>query len=446
MVLSKREIEFEFEHAEDGSGQFLASGNVIATLRDMVAAGNIDEAARFYQGCSSSVAAELLQDLEAGASKRLILQFAEMLSKAKDYHSAGMCAELAGDMQGAAKHHEKAHDFLRSGEFYLGQGNIEKAAQVAERQGAFKRAASLWLKVDDKVRAARNYERANLNLEAAKILIELQRFKQAVLTLQSIPVGADDWLEAYWLMGSVLEDGKRPGLAATVYLTVLRRTKLDKDTVRFYYRLAELYEAGGRLGEAQYLYRRVAEYRSDFSRVQDRLETIEGDEELVDLNESVDSEEVLTTVDAHFHLLGALPIFQELSLDELRMIYTALEKRSFKRGEVLIAKGQPSEALYVVLSGAVRVSDAGPTGAEVIIQELGSGEYLGEMSLVDAGLTSANVVAATSVEVFRLSKSDFIDLIESSDSIAFRFYKGLAALLSRRLRATTQRLTSTPNS
>ena len=69
---------------------------------------------------------------------------------------------------------------------------------------------------------------------------------------------------------------------------------------------------------------------------------------------------------------------------------------------------------------------------------------MGEMSLVDAGLTSADVIAATNVEVFQLSKSDFVDLIESSDSIAFRFYKGLAALLSRRLRATTQRVTSTP--
>ncbi|MED5621128.1 Crp/Fnr family transcriptional regulator [Ideonella sp. BN130291] len=55
--------------------------------------------------------------------------------------------------------------------------------------------------------------------------------------------------------------------------------------------------------------------------------------------------------------------------------------RSFPANAILINEGDTTESLYIVLSGRVKAYSAGDSGREVVLNELGPGEYLGELSL-----------------------------------------------------------------
>src|SRR5882672_10797122 len=75
----------------------------------------------------------------------------------------------------------------------------------------------------------------------------------------------------------------------------------------------------------------------------------------------------------------------------LRTIADRGRVRSFPRNVIIINEGDPGDALYVILSGKVKVYSANAQGKEVVLNILGPGEYVGEMAL-DAGLRSASVI------------------------------------------------------
>lgn len=55
--------------------------------------------------------------------------------------------------------------------------------------------------------------------------------------------------------------------------------------------------------------------------------------------------------------------------------------RQFPANAILINEGDSTDSLYIVLDGRVKVYSAGESGREIILSELGPGEYLGELSL-----------------------------------------------------------------
>lgn len=55
--------------------------------------------------------------------------------------------------------------------------------------------------------------------------------------------------------------------------------------------------------------------------------------------------------------------------------------RSYPAHAILINEGDTTESLYIVMSGRVKAYAAGEKGREVVLDELGPGEYFGELSL-----------------------------------------------------------------
>lgn len=71
--------------------------------------------------------------------------------------------------------------------------------------------------------------------------------------------------------------------------------------------------------------------------------------------------------------------------------------RSFEKGETLFHEGETADALYILLSGRLKVFTRDRSGRELIYNTLGPGEFLGEL-LLDGGVRSASVRAATRAE------------------------------------------------
>src|SRR5262245_44991757 len=111
-----------------------------------------------------------------------------------------------------------------------------------------------------------------------------------------------------------------------------------------------------------------------------------------------------------------LYILTKLSDDDVEWLSLAGERQWLEIGTTLIRAGEPVEALIFVLEGQVAVSIAG-LGE---VARLGSGEILGEMSLVDESPPSATVTVVAPTQILAVDKQRLVDRLESNAAFAAR--------------------------
>ncbi len=105
------------------------------------------------------------------------------------------------------------------------------------------------------------------------------------------------------------------------------------------------------------------------------------------------------------------PLFAAFTKEEFGAIVDRLEPLQFMAGERMIAEGDEGDAMYLISRGGGRVVKE-IDGREVILDELGEGEFFGEMSLMVGGPRSASVFATADTDVLRLKSSDLFEVIK----------------------------------
>jgi CRP/FNR family transcriptional regulator, cyclic AMP receptor protein len=105
---------------------------------------------------------------------------------------------------------------------------------------------------------------------------------------------------------------------------------------------------------------------------------------------------------------------------------------------MILAQGDPGEALYLLAAGQVKVVLIHEDGREVILSVLGVGAFFGEMALLDQEPRSAHVVAMTDSLLLQLRREDFQARLRSGPEVAI----ALLRELSRRLRRADETIAS----
>ena len=123
-------------------------------------------------------------------------------------------------------------------------------------------------------------------------------------------------------------------------------------------------------------------------------------------------------------------ILGQLNDDDLEWFIERGERRKFPRGATLIEEGEPNDCFFILLEGHVSVSVEGKGEVDV----LGSGEVLGEMSLVESRPPSATVTALETCYLLALPHAVLRQHVEEDIGFGMRFYRALATFLSQRLR------------
>src|SRR5258706_16242319 len=129
-------------------------------------------------------------------------------------------------------------------------------------------------------------------------------------------------------------------------------------------------------------------------------------------------------------VLRTVPLFAGFTEDQLRLLATAVNRRNVPRGTVVIVEGDPTDSLYIIISGRLKVMMSDAEGKEVILAMLGPGEYFGEMGLIDDEPRSATVVAIEPCELLYIAKRDFKKCLAENFDMAMAVMRGLV----RRLR------------
>jgi CRP/FNR family cyclic AMP-dependent transcriptional regulator len=123
--------------------------------------------------------------------------------------------------------------------------------------------------------------------------------------------------------------------------------------------------------------------------------------------------------------------------ETLRNIAATGVVRTFPRGTVLINEGDVGDALYVILSGRVKVYSSNEAGREFVIDFHGPGEYVGEMTL-DGEPRSASVMTVEPTTCAVVNRAQFRDFLLAHPDFAMH----LIDRLIHRLRVTTGNLKS----
>jgi CRP/FNR family cyclic AMP-dependent transcriptional regulator len=141
---------------------------------------------------------------------------------------------------------------------------------------------------------------------------------------------------------------------------------------------------------------------------------------------------------SNLELIRRVPLFALLTASQAEAVADAVSKRRFKRGEVVVAQGEKSNTLFIILTGRVRVMTSDKRGREVILATLQPGDYIGEMSLIDNEPHSATVRAEVQTDMLTLGRAEFARCLPENSSMSYAIMKGLV----QRLRQADRKIES----
>lgn len=105
---------------------------------------------------------------------------------------------------------------------------------------------------------------------------------------------------------------------------------------------------------------------------------------------------------APVEVLQRVPLFADLSPEELQQIAVLFKERDFEAGETIIQEGSGGSAFYVIEAGEATVTIQG-----TVRSRLGAGDFFGEIALIDDGTRMATITAATRLDCYGLTYWEF---------------------------------------
>ncbi len=481
------EMEFEFIDGDEAEGgAFVATEKVVQFLRTHLAKGEVPAAVRLYEDSGANCAEALLNEAQS-ASSSWQRSLAEMFAQARDFKRAGQAYGIARELENAALFLEKGQDFEAAGAAYETMGNLPKAAMAFERAGKIEKATRLYEQAGPSDALAECLARQARYIGAAGIFRQLGNTRNEVDMLRLVPMHSEARVPAVIRLAELLEQFSRGDQAVGLLIDTIRQCEHAREHQPLYMTLAQLLEALGRPVEAAKVRERInnlltghvastpAELPAStpaaapvvagalvpevvtgaavpevvtgapvaapapapiafaaeatgptdpFANLKDPFDESGGDES--------------SAADGYAHL-KSIPIFAELDLGDMRDLYRACHEATIPAGATIIEQGVPGPGLVVVVQGRVAIHRVESNGQTTELAQLGAGNYVGEISLVDDAPTSARVVATENVSALIVPRDRFHSFLVGRDVAAMRMFRLFTRTLADRLRQANQR-------
>jgi CRP-like cAMP-binding protein len=140
-------------------------------------------------------------------------------------------------------------------------------------------------------------------------------------------------------------------------------------------------------------------------------------------------------------ILAQIDLFQGLGTAALRRVVAIGATETLKKGDNAFSEGDAGDKFYLILEGAIRISRFVPGMGEENLAILRPGAYFGEMSLIDAAPRSAAAIAHEKARLFVINRRDLEDMLFVDRDLAYEVLWNFVRTLSRRLRATNDKMT-----
>lgn len=129
--------------------------------------------------------------------------------------------------------------------------------------------------------------------------------------------------------------------------------------------------------------------------------------------------------------LRSIPLFSQLREGDIWTIRGAASTRRYPKDSIILFESDHVDALYVVLSGQVKLVHTAEDGREVILATRGGNDFFGELSLIDDQPLTAHVIAMRDAELLILRRHDFRRCLADMPGISMGMLRALCQRLRR---------------
>ena len=111
--------------------------------------------------------------------------------------------------------------------------------------------------------------------------------------------------------------------------------------------------------------------------------------------------------------LREVPLFSEMDEQEVAGIRAIMREMKFKAGQVIIREGETGDLFYVITEGHAEILIHDADGAELLLHEVGPGDFFGELSMLTNEPRAARVRAVDQVSTLALERDDFFEFLRT---------------------------------
>jgi CRP-like cAMP-binding protein len=122
--------------------------------------------------------------------------------------------------------------------------------------------------------------------------------------------------------------------------------------------------------------------------------------------------------------LRGIPFFATLSDEDLDGVLRVGDTVAFEPGEAIVERGQPGDAMFVMMGGTAEVDVGGR------FHRLSAGDLFGEMALITSKRRTATVKATDAVEALRIPADGFQAFLNEHPAIAIAMLKAVVDRLA----------------
>ncbi|MDR6959864.1 CRP-like cAMP-binding protein [Pseudomonas brassicacearum] len=136
----------------------------------------------------------------------------------------------------------------------------------------------------------------------------------------------------------------------------------------------------------------------------------------------------------HHQILRSHHLFEPLNEEQLDELMSTSQLLNIDKGNPLFRQGEPAQAFYFVISGAVKIYRLTPDGQEKVFEVIGERQTFAEaMMLMDTPNYVASAEAVGPSQVYRLSNATYMRLLHSNSQLTFALLGKLCVRLHQRV-------------
>jgi len=134
--------------------------------------------------------------------------------------------------------------------------------------------------------------------------------------------------------------------------------------------------------------------------------------------------------------LKNIALFSSLTSDELNAIRGKIVMRNYKKNETILYEENTNEYMYIILDGETKVIQTTSEGKDIMVTMHQTGDFFGELSLIDGKTAPAAVLATRDSSAALISKKDFYSILYNQNKVL----KNLLLIMCARLRESQQKI------
>lgn len=131
--------------------------------------------------------------------------------------------------------------------------------------------------------------------------------------------------------------------------------------------------------------------------------------------------------------LKASPLFRGFTDTGLGIIAQVCVQRAYPAGTPLFVENMISDGMLIIVDGRVQLTASGPKGEPISLGEVGHGDWLGELALIQPGQRMCTATALTPVWAYELRHSDFQRLLSQKPQACIKLLMSICTGLGAKV-------------